>query len=181
MAGDIDGYRRMCAGMLERFAKAAADHPEFADRTAKTCSLAPGAVDDFARVEALATRAVTGTEKNGYYRYFVLAKGLTDYRAGRHAEAVKWLEQYRPSPAGTHWDATAFSALAMAYHHLGRDAEAAAALDKARAIVAAKRPDPAKGRPYGAGDWIDWIHCQILLREAEDLLGGRGTTGDDGG
>jgi hypothetical protein len=181
MAGDVDGYRRVCAGMLERFAKDAADHPEIAERTAKACSLAPGAVADFARVEALATQAVTGTEKNGYYRYFVLAKGLADYRAGRHAEAVKWLEQYGPNPAGTHWDATAFCALAMAYHHLDHAPDAQAALGKAKAIVAAKRPDPAKGRPYGAGDWNDWIHCQILLREAEEVVGGRGGARDDGG
>ena len=36
-------------------------------------------------------------------------------------------------------------------------------------IVAKKMPDPAAGRPFD-GMWQDWLHCQILLREAESLL-----------
>jgi hypothetical protein len=31
-------------------------------------------------------------------------------------------------------------------------------------------PDPAAGRPF-EGMWQDWLHCQILLREAEALFG----------
>jgi hypothetical protein len=31
-------------------------------------------------------------------------------------------------------------------------------------------PDPAKGRNFG-GDWHDWLHAQILYREAEVLMG----------
>src|SRR6185369_12372440 len=93
--GDESGYRGACREMLGRFGKAATD-PQMAARTAKTCSLAPGAVADFRWVELLADHAVTGTEKHNDYRYFVLAKGLTEYRAGRHAGALKWLERFAP-------------------------------------------------------------------------------------
>lgn len=30
-------------------------------------------------------------------------------------------------------------------------------------------PDPAKGQPFG-DDWNDWLHAQVLCREAEALL-----------
>jgi hypothetical protein len=30
-------------------------------------------------------------------------------------------------------------------------------------------PDPGKGRPFG-DSWNDWLHCQILVREAEELI-----------
>ena len=39
----------------------------------------------------------------------------------------------------------------------------------AQTIFAEKMPDPAAGRPFD-GYWQDWLHCQILLREAEALL-----------
>ncbi len=57
----------------------------------------------------------------------------------------------------------------MAEHRLGHQAKARAALHSGQAIVAEKMPDPAVGRPFD-GMWQDWLHCQILLREAEALL-----------
>jgi hypothetical protein len=66
----------------------------------------------------------------------------------------------------------------MAKHRLGlapgADAarlarEAREALGHAQAILASKMPDPKAGRPYG-GYFHDWLHPQILVREAEKLL-----------
>jgi serine/threonine protein kinase/Tfp pilus assembly protein PilF len=167
--GDREGYRRTCRGMLERFADT--DQPQLAERMAKACSLLPDALDaaDADRVQKLALRAVTGTENDPLYYWFVLAKGLADYRAGRHAEAVKWLERYPPNADGAYWDATKFAVLAMAQHSLGRATQAQASLARAQRIIA-KMPDPAKGPPFAAGDWHDWIHAQVLCREAEALL-----------
>jgi serine/threonine protein kinase/Flp pilus assembly protein TadD len=167
-AGDADGYRRTCREFVERFDKT--KDPVIAERMAKTCALAPGAVADFSRVEKLAELAVTGTEKHRYYRYFVLAKGLTEYRAGRHAEAIKWLELFAPKAGGVHWDATSFAALAMAQYRLGRTDEAKTILAKANAIIKAKLPDPSTGQLFRWSDWHDWVHAQILSREAEELL-----------
>jgi hypothetical protein len=57
----------------------------------------------------------------------------------------------------------------MAQHRLGRIQEARAVLGSARAILAEKMPNPKEGRPFGR-EWWDWLHAQILCREAESLL-----------
>src|SRR5262249_58604125 len=112
------GYHGACREMLDGFGNT--DKLEIAERTAKTCSLAAEAVSDFAPVLKLADRAVTGTEKHRDYRWFVLAKGLAEYRAGHDAAAVDWLNRFSPrADDGEHRDATAFAVLAMAKHRLG--------------------------------------------------------------
>ena len=169
-AGDVEGYRRTCRGMLKRFG--ATDHAQPAERITKACLLLPDALSaaDFERVQQLAGLAVTGTEKDGYYHFFMMSKGLADHRAGRYAEAVKCLERFPANADGTHWDATKLAVLALAHYRLGDTKEAEAALAKSKAILAQKMPDPAKGRLFGDRDWHDWLHAQILCREAEALL-----------
>jgi tetratricopeptide (TPR) repeat protein len=98
-----------------------------------------------------------------------LTKGMTDYRAGRYAEAVTWVGRTPPRVGGVHFDATGFAVLALAQHCLGRAKEARTALGSAQAILAENMPDPGAGRPFG-GDWHDWLHARILCREAEALL-----------
>src|SRR5581483_7617517 len=80
--GDVEGYRRACRELLERFGTA--EQPEIAERVAKTCLLRPDAAGVPDRVERLADRAVAGTEQHPYYRYFRLTKALADSRAGRY-------------------------------------------------------------------------------------------------
>jgi tetratricopeptide (TPR) repeat protein len=152
--------------MLKRFGDT--DQPEVADRTAKTCLLLPDAVADIDRALKLADQAVTGTEKSGYFHWFLFGKGLAEYRAGRHLEAVQWLERLTPNAGGEPLGATVFAVLAMAQHRMGRAEEAEAALARAKAIMA-KMPDPVRGRPFGH-DWLEWLHAQVLCREAEELL-----------
>jgi hypothetical protein len=177
----VKEYRRICREMLTRFGNT--DKPEIAERTARTCSLAPEAVSDVAPVLELADRAVTGTQKHRHYRWFVLAKGLAEYRAGHYAAAVEWLNRFSPRADGVYYDATAFAVLAMAKHRLGlvpgadgsRLAEQArAALTHAQAILSQKMPDPKAGRPWGrpysVGYFHDLLHAQILVREAEKLI-----------
>jgi hypothetical protein len=169
--------------MLTRFGNT--DKPEIAERTAKTCLLAPQAVSDLAPVLKLADRAVTGTEKHPDYRWWVLAKGLAEYRAGHYTAALDWLNRFSPQADGEHRDATAFAVLAMTKHRLGLAPgdnsarlakEARAALGHAQAILASKMPDPKKDRPYGS-DFHDWLHAQILVHEAEGLLPPDGARG----
>ena len=62
-----------------------------------------------------------------------------------------------------------FTVLAMARHGQGRVPEARAALDSAKAILHKNTAGPAKDQPYSL-DWIDWLHGQVVLREAEALL-----------
>lgn len=107
----------------------------------------------------------------------MLARGLTEYRAGRPAGAVEWLKRYAPREEDKSYGMFAFAVLAMAHHHLGQADEARTAFAAAGAIRAAQMPVPAKGRPFG-NDWHDWLMAEALYREAEALLPkGRGDGG----
>jgi serine/threonine protein kinase/tetratricopeptide (TPR) repeat protein len=169
-AGDTAAYRRACREMLDRYFARQEFHVIDEERTATICSLAPEAVADFGRVEILAQRAATSTEKLPFYFVLAWAKALAEYRARRPAEAVKWLERFMPSELGIGRDATVFAALAMAKYRLGEAEKAKEFLAKAKTIVAEKMPDPAKGRPFGPDDWRDWLQAEILIREAEEVL-----------
>jgi serine/threonine protein kinase/Flp pilus assembly protein TadD len=166
VVGDVDGYRRTCRGMLQRFG--GTDDPLIAENTAKACLLLCDAVSaaDSSRVQQLAELAVTDTETHWAHRYFMRSRGLAEHRAGRYAKAVEWLERFTPSANGLHEDASVFAILSMAQHGLGRVKEAEAALASARAILE-KMPDPAKGRPF-LSDWRAPVTGWFLCRVAED-------------
>jgi serine/threonine protein kinase/tetratricopeptide (TPR) repeat protein len=164
-AGDIERYRAACREMLNRFEGEFADNPMTAERTAKTCALVADSVRDLSRAQKLAERSVTGTQRHAYYRQFILAKGLTDYRGGRPEQAVEWLKRFAPEAVGTDYDATAFAVLAMAQHRLGDAGQARTSLAFARAIIAEKSDD------WLRGEFWNWMHAEILLREAEELMG----------
>jgi WD40 repeat protein len=116
LLGDTEGYRRVCREMLTRFGNT--DKPWIAERVVKTCSLAPDAVNDFGPVLKLANQAITGTEKNSDYRWYLLAMGLAEYRACHYADAVDLLNRFRPQIDGIPYDAEALAVLAMAKHLL---------------------------------------------------------------
>jgi tetratricopeptide (TPR) repeat protein len=171
--GDTEGYRRICRDVLVRFG----NRTQLAERISKTCLLIPDAVSDLGEVFTIADRAVTGTEQHPYYRWFVQAEGLAEYRAGHDAGAVAWLARFSPQADGIHSDAAAFSILAMAQHRLSRAEAAREALGHARTILTEKMPDPGAGRPFSADfpfratDAHDWLHAAILFREAEAVVG----------
>src|SRR5262249_24370036 len=54
-AGAVEEYRRVCLEMLRRFERT--PDPFVAERTAKSCFLAPDAVEDLAAAQVLAERA----------------------------------------------------------------------------------------------------------------------------
>ena len=54
----------------------------------------------------------------------------------------------------------------MAHHRLGHADQARVSLDSARAIIAKKPPDWMR-----SADLLDWLHCEILCREADELIG----------
>jgi WD40 repeat protein/serine/threonine protein kinase len=169
---DIEGYRRVCREMLARFSEPNGP-PNVAERTAKTCLLMPDAVRDLQPVLKLADVALTGTEAHGDYRWFLLARGMADYRAGRFVEAIDRLKKVL-SPSiivNLYRDTMAHLFLAMAHQKLGKSDEARSALDRARELVAQKFP-----KPDGVGlddSWDDWLRCQIVLREAEKVVEGK--------
>src|SRR5262249_38914293 len=132
---DVDGYRRVCHEMLMRFGQT--ENSNVAERTAKTCLLMPGAIRDLKSVLKLADQAVTGTQKHGDYRWFLLARGMADYRADQYADAIDRMKKVLlPGAEDLYRDPMADLFLAMAHHQRGQADESRKALDKARALMA---------------------------------------------
>jgi serine/threonine protein kinase len=164
-AGDDDGYRRSCQGMLARFKREIEEFPQVAARAAMTCSLAADAVADFAQVERSGDRAVTGTEEDSNYRRFVLAKAMAEYRAGRSARAIEWSDRYAPKRSDEPEEAVGFAILALAHHQLGHTQQSRAAWNAAQAIVDGEARIPNRGV-----NWLDWLHARILVHEAQRIV-----------
>jgi hypothetical protein len=108
-------------------------------------------------------------ERHRDNRWFVLAKALADYRAGQFNAALAGLEHFTPEEGGVHCDSSAFAIRSMTQQRLGQSQAASKALASAQAILARTMPDPKQGRLFG-DNWLDWLHAQILCREAESLL-----------
>jgi WD40 repeat protein len=167
MLDDTEAYRRHCQGMLDRFGQT--DAPIVAERTVKACLLIPDGLTDLAPVVRLADRAITGTEKNVLYKYFLLARGLAHYRAGEFEKAVQRLEKcVTPNSPTILCDGPAYLVLAMAYHQLRQTSEAAQSLEKARETLATWPTINASD--LGEQRWHDVVMIHILRREAEALV-----------
>ena len=94
----LSSAARSCRGVRE--------DPEMGGIATSTCTLAPDSVPDLSRVARLAQRGVSGTEEHPNYGPLVLAMGLTEYRGGRHEQAVEWLKRFVPgltAPSGRPW------------------------------------------------------------------------------
>jgi tetratricopeptide (TPR) repeat protein len=175
--GDIEAYRRTSRELLAQFSKTTDSIA--AERIARICSLDPNWEGDFSAVE----RLIDQTPESRWSVWDLLAKGLVEYRAGQTASAVerlnRALERSRgdrgaPTEVATH--AMVLAALALAKHELGDTDAARASLESARSQIAAKTPDFVTlkyphGHSWTPWLWYDWIHCLILVREAETMLG----------
>jgi WD40 repeat protein/serine/threonine protein kinase/tetratricopeptide (TPR) repeat protein len=168
--GDAKRYRQACREMLARFGRTR--DPNVAERTAKTCLLVPHALTDLRPALELADLAVTGTQKHADYRWFLLVKGMAEYRSGRFADAIVRLRKtVAEGGDALYCDALARLFLAMAQQRLGQADEARKTLDKARARIERTFP-----KPDGEGldeAWSDWLRCRIVLREAQELIDGQ--------
>jgi tetratricopeptide (TPR) repeat protein/WD40 repeat protein len=167
--GDRDGYRRVCMDALRHFEKPADSSSALA--LAWTCVLAPDAVGHPARPVQLAERAVTGASPS-YAAVRTLGAALL--RAGKFEEAIRELNRaadMRPESLGT------WLLLALAHHRLGHADEGRPWLEKAVLRIeklSRQKPTDSDGLP----EWDriplrERVTIQILLREAEPLLGER--------
>jgi tetratricopeptide (TPR) repeat protein len=168
--GDVDGYRRLCREMLRRFGQT--DNPILAERTAKACLLLPEAVADQQLVQQLAQRAVTGTEAHAYYGFFLLVKGIAEYRAGHWERAIQSLDESQkyPDTSARQYKMLVGLFVAMAHHQRGRADEARQAFRQATDLLDAdirrwKAEDGNMGNH-------DWFMAMIVRKEAEALLQG---------
>jgi tetratricopeptide (TPR) repeat protein len=161
--GDAEGYRRHRREMLKRFADV---DGILAERTAKACLLLPGTPGEVEAAARLAGRALRGGEPDWTRPYFQFAAGLADYRRGDFAAADRRMGETLSGPGAWNVVVPANLVRAMTRQHLGRATEARASLAQGLAILNETAP-----RLADAGnDWPDFLVCQLLRREAEELL-----------
>jgi WD40 repeat protein len=135
--GQRKAYRRVCADALKHFG--GTDVPHRAYLIADLCVQAPGAVDDYGPVMALAERALAAYPGDGMA---LLLVGAAHYRRGDAAQAVRRLEEAVQAQAPTPEPAALFY-LALAQAGLGQAKEARAALEAGKKRLA---PLPGLGR-----------------------------------
>jgi WD40 repeat protein/tetratricopeptide (TPR) repeat protein len=161
--GRMEDYRKVCAGMLDRFQNA--NDPSSIEFTVWTCSLVPDAVPDFARIVGLADKetfdvALASTP----YRHH----GMVLYRAGRWNEVVKQLSGTGPATdPGPIADAYAGFVLAMAHQRLGHLQEARDWFRKASARAVREI-----ARAASTADFRTWnrrLTLELLRKEAARL------------
>jgi WD40 repeat protein/tetratricopeptide (TPR) repeat protein len=152
--GDLERYRRACAGMLDRFGKT--EEAETARRVARTCVLGPNALADLEQVVQLAEELAAARPEDALCSEDL---GFVLYRAGRFEAAIAEIGRAIKLHGGR--DAPlAWLFLAMAHHRLGHADDARQWLDKGVRWI---------DENYEIG-WLPRLTSQIVRREAEALL-----------
>jgi serine/threonine-protein kinase len=161
--GNRDAYRLARERLLDRFGKTANDWIT-AERTSMACLLLPAYGEELQRAAGLADRAVSAAAEsrepgNPYVRF---VQGLAEYRQGRYAQALPWLQDSaanlpnRPGPR---------LVLAMAQFQSGSEEEARKTLS-----VAVRDYDWNESAPATRTDPpVVWV-SHVLRREAETMI-----------
>jgi tetratricopeptide (TPR) repeat protein len=172
IVGDESGYRDLCRRMLERFGQST--DPATRDRVSKACFVAPSAVNDlglplqFAR-DNVALRTA-GSHEVPFYQ---LCAGMAEFRAGNYRQAADWLEKPSELPLPLEAKATSMLFLAMARFRLHQNAEARAELGRADEIFDTRICRADAGLITWDASLMDWLICQIVRREADQLMLGK--------
>jgi WD40 repeat protein/tetratricopeptide (TPR) repeat protein/tRNA A-37 threonylcarbamoyl transferase component Bud32 len=167
-AGDLAGYRRLCANAVDR----AAGSPDALtlNDTAWACVYAPDALPDLGQAVALAEKAVAASKQYAYLNTL----GTVLYRAGRWQDAIARLEEGM-KVHGQGGNAGDWLFVAMAHHRLGHAAEGRKWLDRAAGWL--RQFDAGKINDSFYGSTLSWNHrLELLLfaREVETLIEGKG-------
>ena len=161
-AGDRDAYRRVCAGMLERFSKT--QDPVVAYQVVYTCVLTQDALPELDQILPVARVAAH------WYPGSIRVLAAAHYRAGQYEKAVEHFQQAARVYRFRAWD---WFFLAMAQHRLGRAEEAQRCLAKAIAWMGEadrQKLDDVGGTRPAWGDWHDPLIVPLLRRETEALV-----------
>ena len=123
----------------------------------------------------MADTAAAGTNRS-QTPWFQLVNGLAEYRQGRFASAVEWLNQALSNAGNQTGDiqddlvVQACMVLAMAHYQLKQTDEARAVFARGAEIERTKLPKLESGDI--GGNWLDWIIAHSLMREAKALIEG---------
>jgi tetratricopeptide (TPR) repeat protein len=155
-AGRTDEYRAACLEMLERFEDSA--DPWQVYHAARACTLAPDGTGDPERIVEMATEVVSHFPDLPWVIYTL---GLAHLRAGQLAEATQRLQE--SVNAAPDWPPghflTSFG-LALVHHQRGETQQVREWY--AKGVGSMKEPRPSAAQ--------DWLECQLLRREVEQLL-----------
>jgi serine/threonine-protein kinase len=168
-SGDLDAYRRLCVRILGQFA--ATTNPVVAERMAKDCLFVSPPASDFPAIARMVETAVAAGPNHQYWPYFQFVKGLAEYRQGRFASAVDWLQPVLGQSGDVYRTVQAHMTLAMAQHQLNQTEQARATLAKGLEIAEARFPK--HGKTGLDEQWHDWIIAHVLMREAKALIDGQ--------
>jgi hypothetical protein len=152
-AGDQAGYRRLCTSIRDGFLRS--PNANEVNNAAWACALGPDALADFEPVLWALEKAIGPRPDADQLN----THGAVLYRAGRHEDAIKRLEEgiARRDKVGTPHD---WLFLAMAHQRLGHVEEARKWLD--RAVSALDRDT--------GGSWEQRLELRLLRREAEEVV-----------
>ena len=173
--GDIAGYERLCPVMLEKFGQG--QGPVWVgERIGKACALTGNARADLEAANKLVTKALECPgQASADLPYYEFAKALVEYRQGRHEAAVDWARKSfvpRRASWGKEFDSSrgvmTYAVEAMALSQLKRSAEAQQAFNEALQIMERDAPR-GWAEPKGT-TVIDWLTCDVLLKEARTLI-----------
>jgi len=120
----------------------------------------------------LAEMAIAGDEQQDWYEWWLLAKGLHDYRTGKYADALTACRESRRRAPASKGQPQALTSLnlvveAMALQRTGDGAGAKRALTQAKSIL------DFNVTGIDAAWWQDWQAAHILYREGEELIAGK--------
>jgi serine/threonine protein kinase/tetratricopeptide (TPR) repeat protein len=165
--GDTDAYRLACGRMRERFHRTL--NNVFAEELVRSNLLAPDPSVDPARLVEMAQKLADSQPWTGQY-----VLGVAHYRSGQYDQAIRQLQEARVGQPPLPIRLLCHPVLAMAYHRLGRSAEAHQALGEAAKVL-----DQWTGQHYAGPEgvwldppWWDYLECQLLYREAKLLIEG---------
>jgi serine/threonine protein kinase/Flp pilus assembly protein TadD len=172
LAGDSEGYRKLCGSLRERYGKER--NPLVVYPAGRICALAPGGIADPAQAVLWEEQALVTDPKNLFY---MQALALALYRAGQFDQAEKRCrESMKVNPNWTGHPQN-WLVLAMTCHQQKKPDEARQWLDKATEWLAKaneKRPKEEAGFQPPEMLPSDWLEYQVLRREAEKLLNEKG-------
>jgi eukaryotic-like serine/threonine-protein kinase len=167
LAGRLQAYRDLCTRLVTLFASRGDEDAKW-DNLAWVCVYGPNALSDLSHIIALAEKHGLGSSSPTTLNTI----GAAYFRAGRFEDALTALHEGMRlhGGGGTIWD---WLFLAMIHHRLGHVSESKAFLGKSarrldRFQHEENRDDTNEPRPT----WDQLLVCQLLLREAKNLIEG---------
>jgi predicted Zn-dependent protease len=163
-AGNRDAYRRVCEGMMSRFATT--NEPRTAGEILRTCVLTDDSLEDMSRLLTVAETS------DVLWHWGTWARGAAWYRAGKYQECVRCFESSAQLHVPRAWE---WCFLAMAHHRLGNSADADRCLAEGQKWIDAANRRSSDDATLTQPHWMEWGEPALyaaLLQEAQALVRG---------